>query len=79
MTPTCQFSEVPLLISFEMEQYSVTEGDGLVEVCVQFVTLSDDTKDMPWENFPVTIATVAVESSAVGEYFYFSSRMCIKC
>ena len=48
-----------------MEQYSVTEGDGLVEVCVQFVTLSDDTKDM---DVPVTIATVPIQNSAVGKY-----------
>ena len=51
-----------------MDQYSVTEGDGLVEVCVQFVTLSDDTKDMLMEDIPVTIATVPIQSSAVGEY-----------
>ena len=68
MTHTFLFSEVPLLISFEVEQYSVTEGDGLVEVCVQFVTLSDDTKDMLWEDIVITIATVQIQNSAVGEY-----------
>ena len=51
-----------------MDQYSVTEGDGLVEVCVQFVKLSDDTEDMLWENAPVTIATVPIQSSAIGKY-----------
>ena len=64
MTPAFLFSEVPLLISFEMEQYSVTESDGLVEVCVQFVKLSKDTL---MEDIPVTIATVPIQSSAVGK------------
>ena len=59
-----------------MEQYSVTEGDGLVEVCVQFVELSDDTEDMLWENVPVTIATVPIQSLAVGEYTIITAACC---
>lgn len=60
------FSEFPLLISFEMEQYSVQEGDGHVQVCVQLVKLSSHMEGILWENISVTIATA--EDSAVGKH-----------
>ena len=56
----------------------MTEGDGHVQVCVQFVKLSDDKKDIFWENFPVSIITV--DGSAVGKYLMHIrwNRSCLR-
>ena len=61
LTPALSQSRLTSFVGFEHEMYSISEGDGSVEVCVQVSGVLRSS---------VTVSLTTVDGSATGEQGY---------